>query len=213
MKVQSWAETAEGRLQQAQIALRTASKAINARNRELEDSALERYRRGGVTFEMLEDRLAEAQDALKEATRVAEDEAAERDALWHQLQDAQNENERLEKALEDLRLNKGLDKDGNPIYNPSLVAIDDFQRLGQRLEAAEQRAVEISSNGAKQFAQSARTIAYLEGECSRLKTLLDHYRCDILIYLLYFFLFLSLDYIQKGDVTDVSCDRRFFHSL
>jgi hypothetical protein len=46
----------------------------------------------------------------------------------------------------------------------------------------------MSTISAKSFAQSARTIAYLEGECGRLKTMLDHFRlvndkmmCDIRI--------------------------------
>jgi hypothetical protein len=42
---------------------------------------------------------------------------------------------------------------------------------------AETRAVQMSTMSAKSFAQSARTIAYLEGECGRLKTMLDHFRC------------------------------------
>ena len=41
---------------------------------------------------------------------------------------------------------------------------------------AETRAVQMSTMSAKSFAQSARTIAYLEGECGRLKTMLDHFR-------------------------------------
>ena len=55
-------------------------------------------------------------------------------------------------------------------------------------EQAETRAVQMSTISAKSFAQSARTIAYLEGECGRLKTMLDHFRlvndkmmCDIRI--------------------------------
>ena len=53
---------------------------------------------------------------------------------------------------------------------------------------AETRAVQMSAISAKSFAQSARTIAYLEGECGRLKAMLDHFRlvndkmmCDIRI--------------------------------
>lgn len=48
--------------------------------------------------------------------------------------------------------------------------------------------MQMSTISAKSFAQSARTIAYLEGECGRLKTMLDHFRlvndkmmCDIRI--------------------------------
>ena len=48
---------------------------------------------------------------------------------------------------------------------------DEWHRLSERLLAAEQRAMAISAQSAKTFAQSTRTIAFLEGEATRLKTL------------------------------------------
>ena len=48
---------------------------------------------------------------------------------------------------------------------------DEWHRLSERLLAAEQRAMAISAQSAKSFAQSTRTIAFLEGEATRLKTL------------------------------------------
>jgi chromosome segregation ATPase len=176
IKVQSWVDQSEARVQQAMAQVRTAAKAMHARNREIHDKAIEQYRRGGVTFEMMEDRLAQAQAALQVATRTAEEDASERDTLWQQLQESQADVDRLDRALQDLRRVHNLDKDGVALYNPGTVGIEELRRLEERLENAEQRAVEISTHGAKTFAQSARTIAFLEGECGRLKTLQDHFR-------------------------------------
>lgn len=56
---------------------------------------------------------------------------------------------------------------------------EEFSRLKvqvERLEKSEKRSLEISKHGAKSFARSARTIAYLESECLRLRTLVDHFR-------------------------------------
>jgi hypothetical protein len=57
------------------------------------------------------------------------------------------------------------------------VAIEDFAKLVEKLEISELRAQEASTESAKAFANSSRTIAYLESECTRLKTLIDHFRC------------------------------------
>lgn len=54
---------------------------------------------------------------------------------------------------------------------PPITGTDEWHRLSERLIAAEQRAMAISAQSAKTFAQSTRTIAFLEGEATRLKTL------------------------------------------
>ena len=46
------------------------------------------------SLEMLEERLAHTQAALQIALRGSEDDAAEKDALWSQLQSSQQEQER-----------------------------------------------------------------------------------------------------------------------
>ena len=56
------------------------------------------------------------------------------------------------------------------------VGGEELYRLNERLVQAESRAVQMSALSAKGFAQSARTIAYLEGECGRLKVMVDHFR-------------------------------------
>ena len=51
-----------------------------------------------------------------------------------------------------------------------------FERLAERLEDAERRAEEASIGGARMQAESMRNNAFLEGECARLKGLVDELR-------------------------------------
>jgi len=51
-----------------------------------------------------------------------------------------------------------------------------FERLAERLEDAERRAEEASIGGARMQAESMRTNAFLDGECARLKGLVDELR-------------------------------------
>jgi tetrahydromethanopterin S-methyltransferase subunit G len=58
----------------------------------------------------------------------------------------------------------------------SNVSIEDYNQVLERLDEVEKRAVDVSAQAAKEYARSARTIAYLEGQCSRLSVLVDHFR-------------------------------------
>lgn len=60
--------------------------------------------------------------------------------------------------------------------NGIVIRSEDIARLIGRIETAERRALEMSTHGAKAFARSVRTVAFLEGECSRLRILVDHLR-------------------------------------
>jgi chromosome segregation ATPase len=57
-----------------------------------------------------------------------------------------------------------------------IISAEDYARLEERLQNAEKLAIDMSQTGAKSFARSARTIAYLEGGNERMQTLLDHFR-------------------------------------
>lgn len=57
-----------------------------------------------------------------------------------------------------------------------MVSNEEASRLADRIEDVERRAVEASAHGAKVYARSARTIAYLEGKISSLSVYVDHLR-------------------------------------
>ena len=143
-----------------------------------------------ITNAMLEERLFHSQASLQNALKNAEENENEKKSLWLQVQQSLKDQERLERALKDTRLMRSTtadslrDRDRDSGYGGSHgglgsiqgVSTDEMYRLNERLVQAEQRAVQMSAMSAKSFAQSARTIAYLEGECGRLKTMLDHFR-------------------------------------
>lgn len=52
----------------------------------------------------------------------------------------------------------------------------DLVRFTERFEVLERRAIEMSSQGAKQFARAAKGMALLEAENFQLKSLVDHFR-------------------------------------
>eukprot|EP01038_Epipyxis_sp_PR26KG_P008401 gene8401-11359_t len=64
----------------------------------------------------------------------------------------------------------------NSMEQSIMIQPEEYDHLIQRLNDAEKRAIIMSTEGAKSFARSTRTIAFLEGECTRLKTLIDHFR-------------------------------------
>ena len=156
---------------------------------------------GQSATDMLEERLSHTQAALQIALRGSEDDAAEKEELWAQLQRSQREQERLERLVQELRrsmaAHDGADRDRDTAYainasrgasgaghghshghgaGGAATSAEEWHLLSERLSAAEQRAMTISAQSAKTFAQSARTIAFLEGEGARLKALVDHFR-------------------------------------
>ena len=101
--------------------------------------------------------------------------AEEREQMLTRLKEAQADRDDLERSLEEVRIDAQLQQ--QDISRESIQnANEELARLSERLEAAERRAVEMSTNGAKAFARSSRTIAFLEGECARLSSLADHFK-------------------------------------
>jgi hypothetical protein len=124
-----------------------------------------------MTRETLENRLEEVEDSLKDALQTLEEEAIEKYDVMNKLRDSHRESSIFERSLAEARYeHDAMEKTREEIE----IATE--ARLYERLDAAEKRAIEMSNNGAKSFARSTRTIAYLEGECLRLKLLVDHFR-------------------------------------
>ena len=84
----------------------------------------------------------------------------------------QNERAFHHSEYEDFRVSSGAAVKENGV----VIRSEDMARLIGRIEAAERRALDMSTHGAKAFARSVRTVAFLEGECSRLRILVDHLR-------------------------------------
>ena len=141
-----------------------------------------------ITNAILEERLFHSQASLQNALKNAEENDNEKKNLCLLVKQSMKDQERLEKALKDTRLMRSTTADSlrdrdsgfggshGGLGSVQGVSTDEMYRLNERLVQAEQRAVQMSTMSAKSFAQSARTIAYLEGECGRLKTMLDHFR-------------------------------------
>ena len=115
--------------------------------------------------------LEDTQYALKQAMEKAEADYADRQYLLNQLEISQQEQEFLDRTLDEVRL-----ENENRTKLTEAYMTEEYSKLQERLEAAEKRAIEMSTNGTKAFAKSARTIGYLEGETLRLKNLVDHFR-------------------------------------
>lgn len=140
-----------------------------------------------TTRELLERKLQEVQSSLKAALLSNEVGAETHEKLWTDLQESQRKQEQLERSLQDaiyeaeeesraaqnaLNVHNAQNTSSEGLF----ISAEEFARLAARLENAELRAEEMATNGAKAFARSARTVAFLEGECSRLRTLGDHFR-------------------------------------
>jgi len=119
----------------------------------------------------IQQKLEETQYALKQAVEKAEADYAERQYLLNQLEISQQEQEFLDRTLDEVRMEQDNRNKANEAYMN-----EEYSKLQERLEVAEKRAIEMSTNGTKAFAKSARTIGYLEGETLRLRNLVDHFR-------------------------------------
>lgn len=134
---------------------------------------------------------------LLENNAAKEDYARQMDDVKHALKLAlsravlsEGENETMKVLMEDVvmektRIERELQLAERHLSDSQLmlrnreenVNVEDFAKLVDKLESAELRAQEAATESVKEFASSARTIAYLESECSRLKSLVDHFRC------------------------------------
>lgn len=108
----------------------------------------------------LEERLAEQMDTVNVERERFQEVAEENASLRNQLAEAERRVYQ-ERALVD---------------QSKQSFSGDIHRLAERLESAEKRAQETAAANAKLFANGARGTAFLEGECSRLRGLVDHLR-------------------------------------
>jgi chromosome segregation ATPase len=90
------------------------------------------------------------------------------------IQDLEEDVQRLERELQAAMDDK--DAQSIDFEREKSTRIDDFAKLNERLEQAEKQALDMSTDGAKAFARSSKTIAYLESECARLASLADHHK-------------------------------------
>ena len=113
--------------------------------------------------EDLERRLAEANSALQTAQMRADRAATAENRAVLELRDVRRSIESSTSTQLIMR------KD-------SALTLDDLPRILEKLEVAERRCVDISAERARAFANSARSIAFLEGESARLRQIVDHLR-------------------------------------
>lgn len=98
-----------------------------------------------------------------------------KETLYRDLEQQQYEKEALEEAIQDLER----DNDQRVFLNQSQekqAVAEDVATLKLKLEDAENSVLELSQNGANLFAKTTRTITYLESECTRFRSLLDHFK-------------------------------------
>lgn len=114
--------------------------------------------------DILDAKLSEVQEKLKAAvTCCSDDVGTKMIEIEAQLREAVSRGDLLEQSLHEAR------SENESNLRDFAISEDEYGRLCERLENAEKRAIEMSTNGAKAFARSSRTIAILEGECSRVR--------------------------------------------
>lgn len=126
---------------------------------------------------IVEKALKDTQALLEKALDRHDHDAHEKEEAWAKYDAAQQHVEDLEHMLDDVnaQLAERIDMHNNNDAQAQVLE-EEFLSIKQRLSEAELRAEQMSTENARSFAKSARTVAYLEGECTRLKTLLDHQR-------------------------------------
>lgn len=75
----------------------------------------------------------------------------------------------LQYVFVDIKINSIVSSEKQVLY-------DEIYQLQQKLQLVEKQSAEISTNGAKVFAKTSRTIALLEADVIRLKSLIDHFK-------------------------------------
>ena len=154
------------------------SRLLNA-SRNLDDVRL-RYNRNEIDFReaqqaiviSLEETQLALRNALERAVALEEENQDLRISLDTVLQEKMTVERALEGTRQSLEETEVLARS-----RQENVGVEDFAKLMEKLEAAEIRAQETATESAQAFADSARTIAFLESELTRVKTLVDHLRC------------------------------------
>ena len=84
----------------------------------------------------------------------------------------------VKNVKEDHSLDFDLDSVGKSIgsYSQTHSLTEDFTKLTEKFEITEKRALEMSAQGARYFAKTAKGMALLEGENAKLRSLIDHFR-------------------------------------
>jgi chromosome segregation ATPase len=126
---------------------------------------------------LVEKALKDTQVLLQNALDQHDRDAEEKENIWNKYDAAQQQIDELQGMLDDVnaQLSERINVNNNQDAQ-ALVVQEEIHTIQQRLSEAEHRAEQMSTESARAFAKSARTIAYLEGEVTRLKTLLDHLR-------------------------------------
>lgn len=126
---------------------------------------------------LVERALQETQALLQKALDQHERDATEKDEIWAKYEDAQQQVGELQGLLDEVNAQLEERVSANQDQEAQAQAVqEEVGAIHERLSEAELRAEQMSTESARAFAKSARTIAYLEGECTRLRTLLDHLR-------------------------------------
>lgn len=133
---------------------------------------------------LMEDLKEQLADSRGYSERLEEDRLELEARLAENMVELREVRNRLDLANEDIvQLKNHLDDAERRIYEER-AQIDlskqsfsgDIHRLAERLENAEKRVHETTTANAKLFTDGARGTAFLEGECSRLRGLVDHLR-------------------------------------
>ena len=126
---------------------------------------------------IVEKALRDTQALLQSALDRHDLDAAEKDEAWAKYDDSQHQVRELQRTLDQVnaQLVERIDL-GQTLDAQAHEVEEEFVILEQRLKESEERAEQMASDNARAFAKAARTEAYLEGECTRLKGLLEHLR-------------------------------------
>jgi chromosome segregation ATPase len=164
-QVDQWTATLQTRLN-------TASHQIDElKDRQRRNEVDEREAQQAILYNMEETKSA-LKSALDRAVVVEE----ENELLRIDLNDIEKQKLDLERALQETR--RYLEETETLVRSrQDNVGVEDFAKLIEKLETSEARAQEVAAESATAYADSTRTIAYLESECTRLRTLVDHFRC------------------------------------
>lgn len=175
-------EKYSARLQNCRKSLSVYSRQASAREniiRDLQDDVAdleEQKKRWAMKREELESSIESSREASRSAEMALERKEMEKNELLHRLESSSRHRD-LNTSMEfNTSVDIGHSEADGAIVTSAIQTLEELSRLAERVEEAEKRALDMSAQGARQFAKTTKTIAMLESDNYRQKMLVDHLR-------------------------------------